>query len=762
MAAGRLRRALGIAGDGSEAIAAVLRVHPAFVPGYARVGVDRRLADDRVRLWLEDCDAFHEGDAYSWYALLGDAPHPALDAMVQAVNPRARCVPAPPSGRERLAWDIVIDAPRRRPSRRPRSRWSPARARRPSCSVRSTARPDGGPLASPAASLAHVGGSRLLAFADAVFGRDDEAADQTGHWLVRYLCVAAILSAVIIARRPDTVTNPQFWGEDAFVFFRQNLTFGFPRAVTTFYANFPYLGQRLVAFAGGLVPLAAAPRVYASAAIAITALCVGTFSLPAFRHLVRSDLLRVLWAVAVVSLPLQDSAAGPGVLATLANLGWWVAIWVALLSLVRLPAQPGRVMLLALGGALAVFSTPHAVVCAPLWLLRAWRAIQRRDRWELAFALALVIALALCFLLTGNLGANVQGTLHLSFFSMPSVYLERYVALVSDRVAALVLGSATLAAVRTAGAGATAAVALAVLVCLLAAALVGRRGVGQTILVAAYLYLASLFLSTMGRLVFAVLPLESFPTRYTIPSSAMLLLAIVIALDGLPRGRSRRGAILVATAILAWSLGSRIGVAPFLDQRWPQYAALLDQKLRAGSHGAVHGTDESAVDSARARRARTRPAASPAGEPSHRGVRPRSTVPTDVHQSLRRSRRDRPAPRRGDIREPGTDRALARRRAAADRRDEQRATRRAAPGCAAALLLPPIAGSAGRRYTIVLQATETDPAHPIMVVGAMRDPYPEGRAIVEGATPDTGRELRLQLREHVDRCQPLTERGGQP
>ena len=107
--AGRLRRALAITGDDSEAIAAVLRVHPAFVPGYATVGVIP-VADDRVRLWVEDGDAFHEADAFGWHPLLGDSPHPALDAMVQAVNPGARCVPVPLVGRERLAWDIVIDA----------------------------------------------------------------------------------------------------------------------------------------------------------------------------------------------------------------------------------------------------------------------------------------------------------------------------------------------------------------------------------------------------------------------------------------------------------------------------------------------------------------------------------------------------------------------------------------------------------------------------------------------------------------------------
>src|SRR5262245_53874415 len=104
----RLRAALASDCDGPAAIAAVLRLHPAFVPGYGGIGVDQR--GDGVRIWLEDCEALHEGDGNSWTALLGDAPHPALDAMVQGVDPRARCVPAGASGREQLAWDVVVDA----------------------------------------------------------------------------------------------------------------------------------------------------------------------------------------------------------------------------------------------------------------------------------------------------------------------------------------------------------------------------------------------------------------------------------------------------------------------------------------------------------------------------------------------------------------------------------------------------------------------------------------------------------------------------
>ncbi len=107
VAAARLHRVLASPGDGVEAIAAVLRLHPAFVPGYS--GVRVAVAGERVRIGLEDCEALREGDGYTWSALLDGVAHPGLDAMAQAVNPRARCVPATPTGAERLAWDVLID-----------------------------------------------------------------------------------------------------------------------------------------------------------------------------------------------------------------------------------------------------------------------------------------------------------------------------------------------------------------------------------------------------------------------------------------------------------------------------------------------------------------------------------------------------------------------------------------------------------------------------------------------------------------------------
>ena len=107
LAAERMQAALGIRGDDAKALAKVFQVHPAFAPrAYASFHV--ALDGDVVTCWLDDCDALSEGDAYSWFALLGETPHRALDAIARTVNPRARCRPAQIPG-ARVAWTVAID-----------------------------------------------------------------------------------------------------------------------------------------------------------------------------------------------------------------------------------------------------------------------------------------------------------------------------------------------------------------------------------------------------------------------------------------------------------------------------------------------------------------------------------------------------------------------------------------------------------------------------------------------------------------------------
>ena len=104
----RLRVALAV-GDGAAGIAKLIQLHPVFWP---RTYVDLRVElteDDRVRFALGPCPALEEVDGLTWFAGLGGPADRALDAMVQAVDRRARCMPTGVRPGERFAYEVVID-----------------------------------------------------------------------------------------------------------------------------------------------------------------------------------------------------------------------------------------------------------------------------------------------------------------------------------------------------------------------------------------------------------------------------------------------------------------------------------------------------------------------------------------------------------------------------------------------------------------------------------------------------------------------------
>jgi len=105
----RLLPLLKVAGDDIDAIAKIFQLHPCFHP---RSYVDFRVevtGERSARISIGECPALSEGDAYSWFADLGEAAHPALDAIAGAVNPQASCRPVKSPKGAALAWDVVID-----------------------------------------------------------------------------------------------------------------------------------------------------------------------------------------------------------------------------------------------------------------------------------------------------------------------------------------------------------------------------------------------------------------------------------------------------------------------------------------------------------------------------------------------------------------------------------------------------------------------------------------------------------------------------
>ena len=110
----RIRAALGITGDDMAAILKTLQVDPAFPHEYVRLGVALE-NPERGLFWIEDCEALADGEPDAWLALLQNAERPGFEAVVTAVNPRARIMPVDtgsvhaPGRKVRLAWRIEID-----------------------------------------------------------------------------------------------------------------------------------------------------------------------------------------------------------------------------------------------------------------------------------------------------------------------------------------------------------------------------------------------------------------------------------------------------------------------------------------------------------------------------------------------------------------------------------------------------------------------------------------------------------------------------
>jgi hypothetical protein len=99
----RLGRMLGTTGTPAD-VERVLALHPALRP---RAYVDATI--DGAAVAIGPCDALDEGDDLTWPALLVRDGTPALDAIVQAIAPKARCVPAENFEQARAAWFVRIE-----------------------------------------------------------------------------------------------------------------------------------------------------------------------------------------------------------------------------------------------------------------------------------------------------------------------------------------------------------------------------------------------------------------------------------------------------------------------------------------------------------------------------------------------------------------------------------------------------------------------------------------------------------------------------
>ncbi len=401
-----------------------------------------------------------------------------------------------------------------------------------------------------------------------------------------------MLAAVVIGRRPDAILRPQFWGDDNTLFLQQ-LTLGFWPSLRLFYAGFPYLDYRVVAGLAALGPFVRAPLVYNLSAITLTALAMATFSLPHFRHLVRSDWLRAGVCLGLVCMP-----AGQELLGTLTNVGFFLAIWLVFISVMRAPRTTAGLIAWGGAGLLAVFSTPVAPIAAPLWALRAVHGLRERRRPDLAFAATQLAGLASIYLLGGGGSAAsypLPGSPDVPERRPPPRRFRWLGWVLASYLVAALMPESAFAHLETRG-----TLPVVVLALLVAAGLalairdLTPRG-GITVGLALYLLVGSLLLVLAGRPVTVqllrgeLLPdarigtLHVIGPRHRAVANAGLLLLVAGLVDGARHAGTRIAAAVVAGVGLLAAWGTQLRVPAYPDLRWPLWAARLEEKLATGN-----------------------------------------------------------------------------------------------------------------------------------------------------------------------------------
>ncbi len=200
-------------------------------------------------------------------------------------------------------------------------------------------------------------------------------------WPVLLIVVAGIL----FCRQPGAVFHPSFYAEDGKILFKQQYEEGFFAALITPYAGYLPFAPRIVAAICALLPLEYAPAAYAAVSLIIAAAVLAFFIAPGFREVVESDSLRVVIVILFTLMPNTEP------LMKLAYLNWYMLFFLALVTLYVLPQMAIKRWLLLLPVVVAAWSTPVALVCLPLVVMRAWTAADRGERlWWVTLMLVMI------------------------------------------------------------------------------------------------------------------------------------------------------------------------------------------------------------------------------------------------------------------------------------------------------------------------------------------------------------------------------------
>jgi hypothetical protein len=249
-------------------------------------------------------------------------------------------------------------------------------------------------------------------------------------WALRLVALWLFIFIALFLRRPDALTNSQFWAEDALVFFSQQLTLGFSHALFHPYAGYLHVIPRLIAALGSFLPAKWIPFTYSLLTLLLSSLCCAAFSGPWCRNLLRSDGLRATCCL-IVATGLQY---GKELIGVVANLQWFLAIGAATLVLRdKESKEPAWLSItLAALGMLVGLTAPLAFVFVP-FLLAQCLTCRGLKRLAPVLMLAAIIVQLLVAHATSDLG-------RIAHFDLGQAFVTTVAAIISRPVAASLLG----------------------------------------------------------------------------------------------------------------------------------------------------------------------------------------------------------------------------------------------------------------------------------------------------------------------------------
>ena len=212
-----------------------------------------------------------------------------------------------------------------------------------------------------------------------------------------FLGIVAFVFLILFLRRPDALLYPQLWAEDGSVFLNEQLVYGFWRSALMPMAGYLHLVPRMTASLAWLLPAAWVPFAFNSVALLLAAVSCSLFALPSYRHILQSDLQRLMVCVLMAATPYSDEIIG-----SITNIQWYLAIAAILIVFHRpfsdSPPRAIPAILIGAAGAIVACTSPFCILLAPFLIWRFVRSSSTGRIWSglmmAGVALQLITALA--------------------------------------------------------------------------------------------------------------------------------------------------------------------------------------------------------------------------------------------------------------------------------------------------------------------------------------------------------------------------------